>query len=147
MIAASVIVAMQISVLLSYRVWARLQPLSLANMFSTLWRCLYCVLQKGAGELRRFVANHSVKPRVTDRPRTHLGLSGRRGLRLCLDLGLGHDLVPGPVRWLETLHISGDNLHLRQDRVADHSEIILHRRMAFEPGPVYQIPPRTRKRA
>ena len=63
MIAASVIAAMQISALLSYRVWARLQSLSLANMFSTLWRCLYCVLQKGAGELRRFVASHSVKPR------------------------------------------------------------------------------------
>ncbi len=52
------------------------------------------------------------------------------GLQLCLDLG--HDLVPGSTRWLETLHISGDNLHLRQD----HGEIILHRRMVFESRPV-----------
>ena len=60
---------------------------------------------------------------------------------LCLDLNLG--LVPGPTHWLETLHISSDNFHLRQD----HGEIILHRRMASEPGPAHQIPPRTRKRA
>ena len=70
---------------------------------------------------------------------------------LCLDLNLG--LVPGPTRWLETLHISGDNLHLRQMAITirsigqDHGEIILHRRMASEPGPAHQIPPRTRKRA
>ena len=73
-------------------------------------------------------------------PERHLDLSGRYGPRLYPDLG--HDLVPGPVHWLETLHISGDNLHLRQD----HGEIILHRRMVFEPGPAHQIPPRTRKR-
>ncbi len=53
MIAASVIAAMQMSALLSYRVWVHLQSLSLDNMFSTLRRCLYCVLQKVAGDLRR----------------------------------------------------------------------------------------------
>ena len=53
MIAASVIAAMKMSALLSYQVWARLQSLSLANMFSTLWRCLYCILQKVVDELHR----------------------------------------------------------------------------------------------
>ena len=53
MIAARVIASMKMSALLSYRVAMRLESLSLANMFSTLWRCLYCVLQKVAGDLRR----------------------------------------------------------------------------------------------
>ncbi len=54
---------------LSYRVWARLQSLSLANMFSTLWRCLHCVLQKVAGELRRRLGRmQGVMPITTSRP-------------------------------------------------------------------------------
>ena len=70
MIAASVIAAMKMSALLSYQVWARLQSLSLANMFSTLWRCLYCILQKVVGELRRRLgALQGVMPLACRAPR------------------------------------------------------------------------------
>jgi len=51
--AAMMIAAMKTSARRSYRVAILRQSLSLANMFSTLWRCLYCVLQNAAGELRR----------------------------------------------------------------------------------------------
>ena len=53
-IAAIVIAAIKVSARRSYWVAMRCQSLSLPNMFSILWRCLYCALQKAAGDFRPF---------------------------------------------------------------------------------------------